>query len=161
MITKYEKFQDNPGHSRTVAIMYRNTNPPLIRTGRYENSIFPDTIQSWKNLDEAKSKPSVQSFKKYLNNFIRPPGHPIFGIHDILGIILLTKIRVSFSDFLDHRFNHNFNCNNPICLCGFEVKTSIHFFQCCPRTTLLSKISDIISSDVTVFPNEHLYFSLQ
>ena len=52
-----------------------------------------------------------------------------------------------------------------ICLCGLEDETSVHFFLCCPlyltiRSTLLSKISDIISADVTVFPDEHLYHIL-
>ena len=37
------------------------------------------------------NKPSVQSFKKYLNDFIRPPGHSLFGIWDKFGIKLLTK----------------------------------------------------------------------
>ena len=139
----------------------RNENPPLSRTQRYENSFFPYTIKSWKNFDnEAKSKPSVQSFKKYLNDFIRPLGHPVFEIRDIFGIKLLTKVRVGFSDLRDHRFNHNFNC-----LCGLEDETSVHFILCCPlyltiRSTLLSKISDIISADVTLFPDEHLYHIL-
>ena len=44
---------------------------PLSRTERYENSFFPYSIKMWKELDdETKSKPSVQSFKKYLNSFI-------------------------------------------------------------------------------------------
>ena len=104
----------------------------------------------------------VQSFKKYLYDFIRSLGHSLFGICDKHGTKLLTKIRVSFSDLRDHRFNHNFNCINPLCSCGIEDETSVHFFLRCPhyatqRSSLLSKISAIISSDVTVFPDEHLY----
>ena len=69
---------------------------PFTRTDRYENSFFPYSIKAWKNLDEeAKSKTSIQSFKKYIcNNYIRSPGHPLFGISDRHGINLLTKIRV-------------------------------------------------------------------
>ena len=112
----------------------RNENPPLSRTQRYENSFFPYTIKSWKNLDnEAKSKPSVQSFKKYLNDFIRPLGHPVFEIRDIFGIKLLTKIRVGFSDLRDHRFNHNFNCDSPVCL---KMKHRF-MFSYAVRSTLL------------------------
>ena len=143
----------------------RNDNIPLLRTQRYKNSFFPYTIKSWKDLNEEVSKPSVQSFKKYLNDFIRPPGHSLFGIRDKFGIKLLTKIRVSFSDLRDHRFDHNFNCESPICSCGIEDETSVHFFLRCPhyttqRSTLLSKISYIIHSDVTVFPDKHLYHVL-
>ena len=100
------------------------------------------------------NKPSDQSFKKYLNDFIQPPGHPVFGIRDN-----------SFSDLRDHRFNHYFNCASPTYSCSIEDETSVHFFLRCPhysaqRSTLLSNISDIIHSDVSVFPDEHMYHIL-
>ena len=113
----------------------RNDNIPLLRTQRYKNSFFPYTIKSWKDLNEEVNKPSVQSFKKHLNDFIRPTGHSLFGIRDKFGIKLLTKIRVSFSDLRDHRFNHNFNCESPICSCGIEDETSVHSFLRCPHYT--------------------------
>ena len=129
-----------------ISLRNMNTNPPLIRTERYENSFFPDTIKSWKNLNEAKPKPSAQSFKKYLNDFIRPPGHPLFGIRDILGIKLLTKLRVSFSDLRDHRFTHNFCCNIPVCSCGFWGRKLRSFFptlSALPYSTFLSSQQNI------------------
>ena len=66
---------------------------PLSRTDRCENSFFPYTIKAWKNLDEeAKPKPSVQSFKTYITKtYIRTPGHSFFGISDKHGICLLIK----------------------------------------------------------------------
>ena len=77
-------------------------------------------------------------------------------------MVLLTKIRVGFSDLRDHRYNYNFNCDNPICSYGIEDETHVHYFLCylhfsTKRTTPLSKISNIIDSDVTVFPMEHIY----
>ena len=141
----------------------RSDRAPLARTERYANSFFPYTIKEWNKLnDDAKSKSSVQSFKKYLNDFIRPSGHPVFGIPDKFGIMLLTKIRVSFSDLRDHRFNHNFNCESPICLCGIDDETSVHYFLCCSRfasqrSTLLSNVTDIIGTELSTLPNEHLY----
>ena len=146
-----------------MVLRHRNEITPFIRTERYENSFFPYTISEWKKLDaEAKSKPSVVSFKKYINNnYIRSPGHPLFGICDKYGICLLTKIRVGFSDLRDHRSYHNFNCISPVCCCGLDDETPVHFFLCCPlftneRAILLSKISDITHSDMSVLPNEHL-----
>ena len=161
-------LSDHIPQRNEISLNLRNSNDdiPLIRTQRYENSFFPYTIKSWKNLNEDETnKPSVQSFKKYLNDFIRPPGHPLFGIRDKFGIKLLTKIRASFSDLHEHRFNHNFNCASPTCPCGIEDETSIHFFPRCPhysaqRSTLLSNISHIIHSDVSVFPDEHLCYIL-
>ena len=124
-------------------------------------------MKAWKNLDEeAKSKPSVQSFKRYINdNYIRSPENLLFGISDKIGVKLLTKIRVNFSDLRDHRFHHNFNCTTPVCRCGLDDETSVHYFLRCPmftneRANLLSKISDIIQSDVSVLPNEHLLYIL-
>ena len=109
--------------------------------------------------------PLTLASKNILMNSLDPPGHSLFGIHDKFGINLLTKIRVSFSDLRDHRFNHNFKCESPIYSCGFEDETSVHFFLRCSRyatqrTTLLSKISDLIGSDVSIFPDEHLYYIL-
>ena len=53
----------------------------------------------------------------------------------------------------------------PLCQCGIEDETSVHFFLRCPlyiaqRSSLLCKISAIISCDVTVLPDEHLFFIL-
>ena len=94
----------------TFNLRNRTENSQLIRTVRYENCFFPYTIKAWKDLSEnAKSKSSLQSFKKYLNDFIRPLGHSLFGTRDKFRIKLLTKIRVSFLDLRDHRFNHNFS----------------------------------------------------
>ena len=116
-----------------ISFRNRNVNTPLTRSERYENSFVLYTIKAWKNLEnKAKSNPSVQSFKKYPNEFIRFPGHSLFGICDKYGTKLLTKIRVSYSDLRDHRFNHNFNCESPLCQCGIEDETSVHFFLRCP-----------------------------
>ena len=50
---------------------------------------------------------------------------------------------------------------NPTCSCGFDDETTVHFFLFCPRysslrTTYLSKISDILRSDISVLPKDHL-----
>ena len=121
---------------------------PFTRTKRHEISFFPYTIKRWKNLDEnAKSKPYTESFKKYINNCIRPPGNPVFVIGDRYGINLLIQIRVGFTDLREDRFHHNFNYRNPVCRCGLDDETPSHFFPRCPmfaleRTTLL--MSDVI-----------------
>ena len=95
-------------------------------------------MKATKGVNVLKST-SLSLFKTNLNKFVRPKGNIFFSIRDSLGIKLLTKIRVCFSDLRDHRFNHNFNCANP---------TTAHFFLFFPRystlrTTYLSKISDI------------------
>ena len=107
-----------------MSLRNRNNNAfPPIRTERYANSFFPSTIKEWQNLsEEAKSKPSVQSFKKYLNDFKRPAGNSVFAIRDKFGIKLLTKIRVNFSDLRDHRFNHNLTVKPLFALVVLKMK---------------------------------------
>ena len=137
--------------------------PPFARTERYANSFFPYSIKIWNNLDiSVKSLPSISSFKNYLNSFIRPKGYSTYGINDVIGIKLLTKIRVEFSDLRDHRFNHNFNCVSSLCSCGVSDETSVHFFLCCPRylslrTVLLSNVSSIIGSDISLLSTFYAY----
>ena len=104
-----------PEHSEVnISLRDRSTRAPFSRTERYDNSFFPYCINNWNNLDDSvKLLPSVTSFKKHLNIFIRPKGNSSYGIRDNFGMKLLTKIRVEFSDLRDHRYNHNFNCESP------------------------------------------------
>ena len=152
-----------PDQAQTSMAFRRNhERVPLSRTERYDNSFFPYCINNWNDLDNSvKSLPSVSCFKNYLNNFIRPKGNCFYGLRDKFGVKLLTKIRVEFSDLRDHRYNHNFNCASPICSCGLEDETSLHFFLCCPRyqtirQILLNKITEIVGSDISILPKDHL-----
>ena len=91
---------------------------PITRTKRYANSFFPYCINHWESLDsDIKSSTSVQTFKNKINERIRPD--PSFCCnHNKHGMSRLTQIRIDFSDLRDHRFNHLFNCQSPICACG-------------------------------------------
>ena len=135
---------------------------PISKTKRYDNSFFPYCIKQWNSLDDdIKYSSSLQNFKTNINNLIRPNSGSFSCKNNKYGMKLLTQIRVEFSDLRDHRFNHNFNCRSPLCSCGIEDETSCHFLLCCPRyntlrNTYLCKISDIVNSDVTIFPNDHL-----
>ena len=50
----------------------------------------------------------------------------MYGIFDISGIKLLTKLSVEFSDPRSHRFSHHFNCASPICSCNLEEEDNCH-----------------------------------
>ena len=151
-------LRDHIPEQITPNVCLRNTikTRPFSRTERYGNSFFTFCINNWNDIDNhIKSLPSLNEFKNKLFKFIRPKRNTFFNIRDNIGIKLLTKIRVSFSDLRDHRYDHNFNCENPLCSCGIEDETTTHFFLCCPlyyqlRITYLSKISEIVGSDVTV-----------
>ena len=129
-------------------------------------TVFPFCINNWNDIDnDIKSLPTLNEFKNKFFKFIRPKRNTFYNIRDNIGIKLLTKIRVSFADLRDHRYDHNFNCENPLCSCGIEDETTTHFFLCCPlyyelRITHLSKISEIVGSKMTVLTNEHLSYIL-
>ena len=134
---------------------------PLTKTLRYANSFFPYCIKHWETLDcDIKYSTSVQTFKNKINENIRSESS-FCSDRNKHGMKLLTQIRVDFSDLRDHRFDHKFNCPSPTCSCGMEDETSTHFLLCCPRYnnlrhTYLSKISQIVKSDVTILPYDHL-----
>ena len=111
--------------------------------------------------NEIKTLPSLSQFKTALLSFIRPTKSSSFGINDIHGIKLLTKLRVDFSDLRSHRYSHNFNCVSPICSCFEEEENNSHFLLRCPlfshvRNDLIGNISASIGSDILVFPTDHL-----
>ena len=135
---------------------------PASRTARFSSSFFPYCASEWESLsDEIKSSSSLREFKNKLITFIRPPKRSSYGINDIKGLKLLTQLRVEFSDLRSHRFNHNFNCVSPVCICNIEEEDNSHYFLRCPcfnhsRINLFSNISKVIGSDISILPSEHL-----
>ena len=110
----------------TQSLRRRSAPIPIVRTERYQNSFFPYSLKMWNELsDDTRSKPSVTAFKHHLNSFIRPIGHSSFGVRDKIGLQLLTRIRVNFSDLREHRYNHNFNCIKPN-LCLWKWRRNLH-----------------------------------
>ena len=93
--------------------------------------------------------------------FIRPFPKSVFGVKDTLGLRVITKLRVEFSDLRCHRFHHNFNCIDPKCICSLEDETNSHFLLRCPRYAnlrqiLLGNVSTISGSDISVLPHDRL-----
>ena len=125
----------------------RDIIPPFPRTEWYDNSFLPFCIYNGNSLnDKIKTQ-----FKKDISSFVRPKGTHFYGIRENFGIKLLTKIRVDFSDLRDHRYNHNFNCVNPICSCGLDDETPIHYFLCCPRYNSLRLISYLMKQQLKLY----------
>ena len=116
----------------------------------------------WNTLDDKlKSLPTLQNFINHHVTFIRPDERSFYGITGNVGIKLLTKTHVEFSDPRDHRFSHNFNCASPLCKCGLEDETTSHYIFRCPlynkhRSVLLSNVSDVLKIDVNILPESHL-----
>ena len=107
---------------------------PPSGTLRYRNSFFPYCFNAWQDLDPTlKDSDSLSSFKTTYLKKIRPTKSNVFGIHDRIGLPLLTRSRVNFSDLREHRFNHKFNCPSPLCQCTLDSESTEHFFLRCPQ----------------------------
>ena len=92
---------------------------------------------------------------------IRPSKSNVFGIEDRIGIPRLTRLRVNFSDLREHRFDHRFNCPNPLCKCSIENESTEHFLLRCPlystiRQTLLSNLAIAVNDEILNLPHDHL-----
>ena len=75
----------------------------------FKNSYIPSTIIEWNKLDHnIRKAESYALFRKHLLSFIRPEANNIFNVHNTKGIKLLTRLRVGFSHFKEHKFRHNF-----------------------------------------------------
>ena len=132
------------------------------KTNRYSNSFYPYCIKAWNNLDPAiRCLPTISQFKKAVVQLIRPRKKHLFGIDDIAGTRLLTRLRVDFSDLRLHKFNHRFNCDSPMCTCGRGLESVEHFFLQCQfyadqRSVLIDSVSEVIGNEVQVYPEQHL-----
>ncbi len=106
----------------------RSFDQNLTRTARYANTYFHNAPFEWNLLGtDKRNSTSISEFKNKLLATIRPNKNPIYGIHDIFGIRQLSKLRVEFSKLNEHMFRHNFNCLDPVCLCGTADKDTEHF----------------------------------
>ena len=133
-------------------------NIPLLDTKHnfFQNSYFPAAIKEWNRLDiDIRKSDSISIFKKRILSFIRLLPNKVSNFHNSQGLKLLTRLRLGLSHLCYHKFKHNFlDTINPLCSCGSDIETTIHFLLYCPifmecRNTLLSKISEINSDLIT------------
>ena len=86
--------------------------PNVISSNRFSHTYFQSCMKEWNLLDETiKSSPTISVFKRELVHLVRPSEKSYFGIHDIEGIRLLTRLRVHFSDLREHKFRHKLQCS--------------------------------------------------
>ena len=119
---------------------------------------------SWRLLSKTKTKDVFKTssrrlhqdecllgniFKPKIFKFIRPTASSIFGSHNLIGLKLLSRLRLGLSHLHEHKFKHSFqDILNPFCNCGKEAETTFHFLLSCSnysdkRLTPLSKIRNV------------------
>ena len=125
---------------------------PLFKTKHnfYKNSFFPSTTIEWNNLDQdLRNSESYTLLRSSILKFIRPSPNSFYGCQNIMGIKLVTRLRLGLSHLREHKFKHSFQDKlNPLCSCGTDVESSTHFLLQCPsyineRCTLMSNVNRI------------------
>ena len=77
-----------------------------IRTERFRNTFFPDTIKHWNIvISDFAEMPELKIFKSHLLSFYRPDQKSIFGVHDPQGIKWLFQLRLGLSPLRHHKKN--------------------------------------------------------
>ena len=73
-------------------------------------------------------------FKKSVLKFVRPSSNLICNYHSPNGMKLITRLRLGLSHLHEHEFRQNFpDTLKPICSCGNNIETSIHYLLHCPN----------------------------
>ena len=143
---------------RNVSYNFRNMrtyDQNVGRTARYSNTYFQNAPFEWNLLaEDIRNSTSISVFKRKLLAKIRPNKNSIYGINDIVGVKYLSKLRLNFSVLNEHRFRHNFDCLDPVCLCGRAEEDSEHFLLHChffeeARRDLLGSLSDNPGLNIT------------
>ena len=111
-------------------------NIPLLNTKHnfFENSFFPPTtIIEPNNLDPAQQViNSFSTFKEKILQTRRPSLNFVYSCQNSKRIKSIRRLRLRLSHFREHRFKHSFqDSTNPLCNCGCDVESTIHFFLCC------------------------------
>ena len=71
---------------------------------------------------------------------------------------MITRLQLGLGHLRDHKFKNSFqDCLNPLCSCGVEVETTVHYLLHCPNylmRTLMSNIKPVLMSNIKpVLPN--------
>ena len=111
-----------------------------VRTQWLDNTFFPYCIREWNELHVSiRTATTLSQFKNKLIKCIRPPKSSTFKIDYILGIKIITRIRLGFSYrwsdelrtelllYEDHTFNDR---SNQFILQGTTSPGQLHSSSC-------------------------------
>ena len=95
----------------------------------FKNSFFASTLNDWYKSDKTiRNSESISIFKSRLLSFIRPLKSNAYNTSDLIGLKLLTRLCLDFSQLNEHRFWHNFqDCINHLCSCSLEIEEKSHY----------------------------------
>ena len=128
----------------TTRCAKKNLLPALpSRTPLFRNTFFPYCINEWNKLnDNVRNANSIYKFKNYLNEFIKVKENSTFSISDPLGLNLLIRLLLNFSQPNEDKFRHNYRGTvNPMYSCGARIETTDHYLLRCQILLLSDRVS--------------------
>ena len=104
-------------------------------------------MQNIQNID------SYNEFKSKILPFINTKSNSAFSVHDVYGVKLLSRWRLSFSHLNEHKVRHGFkdgtNCMHH---CGLATEATLYFRLQCQQyqTTRLELLNSIYNLDPNI-----------
>ena len=117
---------------RRSSYITRNSDKiPLFNANHnfYKNLFFPSTTIECNNLSQdLRNSESYTLFLSNLVKFIRQSPNSFNDCQNIMGIKLVTRLRVGLSHLWEHKFKHSVSDTlNPFCNCRMYAELSKHF----------------------------------
>ena len=107
-------------------------------------------ITEWNKLEPSLRRcDSYNVFKSNILKFIWRSSNWFFDCSSLVGIEYVTRIQLGLSHPRENKFKYSFQDTlNPICNCGNDVESGIHFFLHCllysnERHTILEQFSQL------------------
>ena len=69
---------------------------------------FPNLVFEWNKLDINISSTSFLGFKNIILEEVKLWPSSVFGVHNLLGLKFLTRLKKTFSRFRENKFKHGF-----------------------------------------------------
>ena len=96
---------------RRSSYITRNSNEiPLFKTNHnfYKNSFFPSTTIEWNNLDHDLRNTEIYTlFRSSILKFLRPSPNSFYGCQNIMGIKLVSRLRLGLTNLREHKLKHS------------------------------------------------------
>ena len=121
------------------------------RNDHFKNSLIRYVAREWKKLStKICNSASYQQFRKSLLSFVKPSCFPYFSIYHLVGIKLLTRLRLDFSQLREDKSRYNFHDSlYPSCPCSLEPeRTSHNLLGCHNFSSALINNLDLIGSSI-------------
>ena len=100
------------------------------RTEHLKQLFFRFCVTKWYKIGSSVRKAnSIKHLKSMFKEFFNFKERSLFAVRDLVGVKLLSRLRLKFSHLNEHKFRENFKDSpSPMCDCGCETETADYFF---------------------------------